>query len=182
MPKQNAEMVAVTALGQDRPGIVRDVTQVLWRAKCNLHDTSMTILSGRFAMILIASVPQSQKKQLQKGLAALEKKTHLHIDVSRINRSKKANNQTPSAIVTVIGADHPGIVCSVAKLLSQKKANITDLNSKILTSKQKKVYVMIVEIALPAKMTLPSLQRSLSHLAKRLRVDIQCQPLHAHRL
>ena len=34
----------VTALGQDRPGIVAGVTEVLYKLGCNLEDSAMTRL------------------------------------------------------------------------------------------------------------------------------------------
>ena len=39
----------VTALGQDRPGIVAGVTKVLYDLGCNLEDSAMTRLEGEFA-------------------------------------------------------------------------------------------------------------------------------------
>src|SRR5487761_1165165 len=49
--------VAVCAVGVDRPGIVAGVSQVLLRADCNIEDSSMTILRGHFAMMLIVHTP-----------------------------------------------------------------------------------------------------------------------------
>ncbi len=49
--------VAVTAVGVDRPGIVAAVTGVLVEQGCNLEDTSMTILRGHFAMMLVVDTP-----------------------------------------------------------------------------------------------------------------------------
>src|SRR5664280_2964798 len=45
--------LAITAIGDDRPGIVAAVTEVLAAVDANLEDTSMTILRGHFAMMLI---------------------------------------------------------------------------------------------------------------------------------
>ena len=46
---------AVSVFGRDRPGIIAAVTRVLAAAGCNLEDTSMTILGGHFAMMLVIS-------------------------------------------------------------------------------------------------------------------------------
>jgi glycine cleavage system transcriptional repressor len=46
---------AVSVFGRDRPGIVAALTRVLADAGCNLEDTSMTILRGHFAMMLVIS-------------------------------------------------------------------------------------------------------------------------------
>ncbi len=48
---------AVSAVGVDRPGIVAAVTGVLVEQGCNLEDTSMSILRGHFAMMLLVAGP-----------------------------------------------------------------------------------------------------------------------------
>jgi glycine cleavage system transcriptional repressor len=46
---------AVTAIGADRPGIVAAVSNVLLDHEGNIEDSQMTILCGRFTMMLIVS-------------------------------------------------------------------------------------------------------------------------------
>src|SRR5919204_222117 len=46
---------AISVFGRDRPGIVAAVTRALADAGCNLEDTSMTILRGHFAMMLVVA-------------------------------------------------------------------------------------------------------------------------------
>jgi glycine cleavage system regulatory protein len=47
--------LAVTAIGTDRPGIIARVTGVLHEHGGNLEDSSMTILGGHFAIMLLVS-------------------------------------------------------------------------------------------------------------------------------
>ena len=53
---------AVSVFGRDRPGIVAAVSRVLADAGCNLEDTSMTILRGHFAMMLV--VPTDEQLEI----------------------------------------------------------------------------------------------------------------------
>ena len=53
--KENLAHFAVTIISKDRPGIVADVTEVLYRLGCNIEDSSCTMLGGDFAIILIVS-------------------------------------------------------------------------------------------------------------------------------
>src|SRR5512137_773860 len=52
---ENMAHFAVTIISKDRPGIVADTTEVLFRLGCNIEDSSCTMLGGDFAMILIVS-------------------------------------------------------------------------------------------------------------------------------
>src|SRR4030065_172696 len=44
---------SVSVLGKDRPGIVAEVSRILYELGCNIEDSTCTILSGQFAMILV---------------------------------------------------------------------------------------------------------------------------------
>jgi glycine cleavage system transcriptional repressor len=49
--------VAITVIGRDRPGIIAEVTAVLAREGMNLEDSTMTLLRGHFAWVLVCSGP-----------------------------------------------------------------------------------------------------------------------------
>ena len=50
-------VLAVTVLGGDRPGIVADVTAALAGLGGNLEDSTMTLLRGHFAMVVLVRTP-----------------------------------------------------------------------------------------------------------------------------
>ena len=43
----------MTAFGKDRPGIVADVSQIIYENGCNLEDSTMTLLADEFTIILL---------------------------------------------------------------------------------------------------------------------------------
>ena len=49
--------VALTAVGTDQPGIVAALTGVLVDVGCNLEDSTMSILGGQFAVLLVLETP-----------------------------------------------------------------------------------------------------------------------------
>src|SRR5512140_3440912 len=53
--KDNLLHFAVTIISKDRPGIVADTSETLYRLGCNIEDSSCTMLGGDFAMILIVT-------------------------------------------------------------------------------------------------------------------------------
>ena len=48
----------LTLVGKDRPGIVAEVSRVLFDMKGNLGEASMTRLGGNFTIMLMASIPE----------------------------------------------------------------------------------------------------------------------------
>ncbi|MGD2098853.1 MAG: ACT domain-containing protein [Desulfobacterales bacterium] len=43
----------MTTFSKDRPGVVADVTEVLYEHGCNLKDSTMTFMLDEFAIILL---------------------------------------------------------------------------------------------------------------------------------
>ena len=52
------DWILISVFGRDRPGIVANVSRVLYRSGCNIEELSQTAIKGQFAMILIASTSQ----------------------------------------------------------------------------------------------------------------------------
>jgi glycine cleavage system transcriptional repressor len=55
--------IAVTVVGPDRPGIVANVSAALADLRLNLTDSTMTLLRGHFAMMLICSPRSSTRPE-----------------------------------------------------------------------------------------------------------------------
>src|SRR5688500_18220574 len=64
---------ALSAIGQDRPGIVADLAELIYECDCNLEDSSMTILGTEFAVLLLLSSQQDEaERRLSAGCKRLE--------------------------------------------------------------------------------------------------------------
>lgn len=57
MAGNNVNLISVTVVGRDRPGIIADVTARLADLGGNIEDSTMTLLRGHFAMMLICASP-----------------------------------------------------------------------------------------------------------------------------
>src|SRR5690606_29428206 len=142
--------LSVTAIGEDRPGVVAAITGALADLDANLEDTSMTILGGRFAMVLIVDVPDDVgPAEVEAALARPAE--DLHLDVS-VHASDPASTPTDGArhSVAVYGADRPGIVHAVARALADAHVNITDLATRVVGGSEHPVYAMLLDVTVPA--------------------------------
>jgi glycine cleavage system transcriptional repressor len=170
-----SDFVVLTAVGRDRPGIVAAVAEVFWRAGCNVEDASMTLLRGEFAILLIARRPASLSTEaLAADLRALESRADLQITLKELSEQESAP-QAPTGrpyVVHVYGADREGILYRITRLLAERKINITDVNTRVLTQSQPPVWVMMVEIELPAGQEEAALAAALATAAGELSVDI----------
>ncbi|HTP64780.1 MAG TPA: ACT domain-containing protein [Geobacteraceae bacterium] len=177
--KMSLAHFAVTIIGKDRPGIVADTAEILYRLGCNIEDSSCTMLGGDFAMIQIVS----HERPFAKGRLADEFKAlqamGLSVQVRGLHEDevRYRSPQGELCLVTVYGSDRPGIVFRVTSALAGRGVNITDLNTKLIGSREEPVYVLMLEAALPEGVTIADAEGLLEKLKKELNVEISVRAI-----
>ena len=174
--------IALTFIGRDRPGIIAEVSRILSETGCNIEDTTMTLLEGEFAMILIASIPgPGLEKRLRQAFKRLEARWKLKSFWKTFPREPVRGEKHPAGtqthIVSVIGKDRTGIVYETSRILAKHNLNITDLNSKLLGEAGRTVFTMILEADIPKRFKLARLNPDWRRLRKKLGVDVRIRPL-----
>ena len=174
---QNSETqhYAVSVVGKDRPGIVAGITEVLFRLGCNIADSSCTMLAGEFAMILIVSHGKPFKKtRLVEELKPVAEELDMSIAVRSLHADEAVRKEPEGEIclVSVYGADQPGIVYRVTRELAMLGINIMDLATKLIGTSEEPVYVMMLEAAVPEGETPETVECLLENLKKELNVEI----------
>src|SRR5436309_3085430 len=101
---------AVTAIGRDRPGIVARLSEALLELEGNIEDSQMSILRGHFAVMLIVKLPDGvDPAELERRLEEVRSGLDLEaISISAVDDLGPGGSR-PSHILTVYGADRPGI-------------------------------------------------------------------------
>ena len=172
----------VTALGKDQPGIVAGVTGVLYKLGCNLEDSAMTRLEGEFAIMLIFSGPSKMtQEKLGKAFQGLEHRLKLaiHLKPLTAQETRKPRPRGKNYLFSVYGADRPGIVCKVSEALARTGINITDVHTHRSVGGTPSLYLMLLEVEVPAHLGIASLERQLKQLATRLGVEVSVRPSEA---
>ncbi len=141
---------AVSALGRDHPGIVERVTRVLLEHGANIEDSQMAILRGRFTMALIVAAPPEASEALRADLDSAGRDLRLDAITMHEVAEVEAAHEAPTHLVTVYGADHPGIVHAAAEALTSAGANITDLSTRLAGEPAAELYVLLLEAAIPS--------------------------------
>ncbi len=170
---------ALTIIGRDRPGIVSQVTEILFQGGFNIADSSSSILGGQFSMILIISNPKiATQEEFSDAFKPLEENNlSVFIRTLKPGGEIRPEQEGDLCMISVYGADKPGIVFQVAKELGDRNINITDLNTKLVGDKQNPVYVMMLEAMLPVDTEIEVVENWMEALKQRLQVDISVRSL-----
>jgi glycine cleavage system transcriptional repressor len=120
---------AVAAIGDDRPGMVAALGEALLRAGASIEDSSMTILGGSFAMLLLV---QGDFTADRLGLWLEPVATQLDLDLT-VRETKPHAPEVPQVeyVIAAYGPDRPGLVVALAKVLAARGANITNFGSRL---------------------------------------------------
>ncbi|MDQ6989705.1 MAG: ACT domain-containing protein [Mariprofundaceae bacterium] len=167
------QSILLSISGKDRAGIVRDVSAVLLQADANLEDSSMTVLRGRFTMMLIVELAAGgELTALKASLAELEQHTGLNVQSQILNHDEASLiPDEPDCVFTVSGADKPGIVFAVTDVLADVGVSVVDVS----TRERDGVYMMALEVLAGENMDI--LRDKLAQVAEKLSVSIEIHAL-----
>jgi glycine cleavage system transcriptional repressor len=168
----------LSAIGKDRPGIVADVSEVIYECGGNIEDSSMSLLRNHFALLLLFSTEREEVNQkLSAGLKRLEWEKKLTVFYSPIPLEEahpKAKEETHPFKITTSGVDHAGIVFKVCRLLADKGINIADMKTHRVLSAESgtPLFEMDIDIEVPVSISEVGLRENLHHLANDLMIDL----------
>ena len=164
--------LVLTVIAPDQPGLVEQLSQTIAAHEGNWLESSMSRLAGKFAGILIVSVPDAQTEALTNALAGLESQG-LKVIAERSSEPESeigCNNIS----LSLVGSDHPGIVRDISQVLSGYKINVERLGTELISGSMsaEKLFKADADLMVPANVDLDDLQQSLEEIASDLMVDI----------
>ena len=176
---------ALSAIGRDRPGIVAGVSGALLQHGANIEDSRMAILGGHFTMMLIVSTPaDSDVAALSRELDQARSRLGLGaLTLEEVADEHRLVRPEASHVVTVYGADHPGIVHSVASAIAGMDVNVIDVATHLVEEEgEQALYAMMMEVALPPDVAPDRLEAELREVADRERLDLSIRAVEAEAL
>jgi len=157
--------LAITVVGEDRPGIIARAAAALSEAGMNLEDSSMTLLRGHFTMTLICA-GSADVAAVEAALAPLAD-TELTVSVREVADAADQVRPGESYLVTVHGADRLGIVARLAGTIASAGGNITDLTTRLSGD----LYVLLAEVDLAPGSDVAAFRTMVTGVAAELGVD-----------
>jgi glycine cleavage system transcriptional repressor len=165
---------AITVLGHDRPGIIAQATGILAGLGLNLEDSTMTLLRGHFAMMLISEGTASSA-EIEAALQPMAAYGTLSVSVREVPVEETPAIEGTSWVLTVHGGDRPGIVSSIASEVAAFGGNITDLTTRLAGD----LYLLVAEVDLPASVDVEEVRTTLRRVADELGVGVSMHQVEA---
>jgi glycine cleavage system transcriptional repressor len=164
--------VVLTAVGPDRPGLVRAISSVVLGASASVEDSRMAILGGEFALIMLVSGTEAAVSRVERELDGLEVELGLEFVFKR-TKSESLRKAIPH-VIRVTGIDRPGIVHVVTDLLAKRAVNVASLESRVTFAPDSgtPLFELDAELQVPSEVALEELRRDLFALCQDENLDL----------
>jgi glycine cleavage system regulatory protein len=121
-----SESLVLTVIGDDRPGLVGELSAAISAHEGNWLESSMAHLAGKFAGIVRVEVPPDRSDALRSALAGLP---DLKVTAESASAGKSTASSTPKRRLklSLVGHDRIGIVREVSQVLARHSVNVEEL-------------------------------------------------------
>lgn len=123
-----AESIVLTASGEDKTGLVEGLTRRINESGCNIEESRMAVLGGRFALLMRVTGSWDALAKLESRLPSVGEELGLAI-VQQRTRAAKPEKPLIPYVVEVSALDQPGIVNSLANFFARLRINIESLDT-----------------------------------------------------
>lgn len=163
------QFLILTVIGDDRPGLVGELSSAISSYQGNWLESSMAHLAGKFAGIVQVAVPIANVAGLE---AALHQLAGLKVtaEVSVATIAGKGRRLK----LSLVGHDRIGIVREVSQVLAHHAVNVEDLTTRTASAPMSAEIMFHADIDLLAGLDLDAraLTADLERISNDLMVDI----------
>lgn len=169
----------LTAVGDDRPGLVDEVTRYITERGGNLEDSRMVNLRGQFAMMMLVAGSEEAMARLHDGLGGLRRGSNVHAELRPADAGAAERPPALPFRLNTWAMDHPGLMQSVSHLLGQLGVNIESVDSSLRPAPYTNTPLFEMELVLsvPAETHVASLREKLGDLCDEMNIDWQLTAL-----
>jgi glycine cleavage system transcriptional repressor len=172
----------VAIFGQDRPGIVHQVSRVLANLGCHILSVSQTTLLGQFAGLFATKAPEEVSyENISEALAENLAGSALSHFVARQSELVETNAaRSEPYVLTILGPDHPEVIPEVTKTVASFEANIENLRSVKIENVSngwgdKTPIALVLEITVPVTVQQNAFRQALELTAEERGIEISLQ-------
>ena len=122
------KLLAVTAIGADRAGLVRDLSEAVTGSGCNIQESRMIALGSEFATLMLVGGNWHAIGKARERLNKLERDSGLTITLR--DAEERTRSASAPYVVDVVTLDHEGIVLGISNFFAARSLDIAELNTR----------------------------------------------------
>ncbi|WP_341501423.1 ACT domain-containing protein [Gallaecimonas sp. GXIMD4217] len=174
-----SKYLVVTAIGEDRPGIVHEVIQLVSQCQCNIVDSRTVIFGQEFTMMMLVSGDWNAIGQIESQLPLLARDHKLLTMIKRTG-AHAPDDYGDLVEMTLETDDRPGIISQVTRFLAEHKVNLGALSSSVTPGEQGERLHVTLRINLPQGLSVDDLEGQLTPFGQAERLNLTLSRLTQH--
>ena len=166
------KQLVLTASGHDRVGVVEEMAELILRYDGNVEASRMVRLGGDLAMLMFVTAPADKIDDLRAALSEIHYARYdIHTRLSEVVEPEEAS--AVSCAITVLGADHMGIIHQVSRYLSDQGINIETMTTEVVAAPMSgtPLFTMSAMVKVPPQLEVDDLREALEFIGDDLGVD-----------
>ena len=170
--------LVVSAIGEDRPGLVESLSRAVLESGCSIEDSRMSVLGGSFAVIMLTTGNWNTLSRLENSLNGLREQGSLEIITQRTGPRKHPERSLPYG-VDVVALDQPGIVHQLAGFFSARSINIQEMSTHAYNAAHTAtpMFTVHLTVEIPASEHIATLRDDFLDFCDELNLDGVIEPI-----
>ncbi len=170
--------LAVSAVGNDRTGIVHELSRVITECGGSISESRMANLGSEFAMLLLVSGNWHSLAKLETELKKLGETAGLTVNVKRTEPRSARTDMLPYSI-DVVCLDQTGIVTSLSGFFSSRAIDIAELSTRVYAAAHTGASMFSVQmiVNVPTRIHLAHLREEFMDFCDSLNLDAIMEPV-----
>lgn len=172
------QQLVITAVGNDQPGLVDQISGFLLEQGANVADARMINLRGQFAMIILAEASELVADAIREKATRVAAAAGLNINIAEAGQPNVVRMTGLPFRLKTYAMDQPGIVHKVTALLAKHGVNIEELQTRLAAASVSgaPLFSMTLTLTIPANLSVKALRQEIEHLCESLNCDMDLSP------
>ncbi|MFI4914076.1 MAG: glycine cleavage system protein R [Steroidobacterales bacterium] len=170
--------LAVSAIGNDRTGMVHELTRVITDCGGNIAESRMAAMGSEFAMLLLVSGNWHALARIESELTRLAETGTLSVHLRRTEPRAARADLVPYS-VDIVSLDQTGIVAGLAGFFAGRGIDIGEVSTRSYAAAHTGAPMFAVQmiINVPAKLQVAQLREEFMDFCDTLNLDAILEPV-----
>lgn len=171
-------LVAISAVGENRPGLVEPLVKAFRECGCSIAESRMSVLGDRFTMTALLSGTWDAIAKIESMLPRLAQELDINLVAQRAAARNPAPNLMPYAI-EVIAVDQVGIVHQIAQFFTHHDINIEDMYTGNYAAAHTgtPMFSLHMTISIPTDISIAAMRSEFMDFCDQLNLDAIMEPV-----
>jgi glycine cleavage system transcriptional repressor len=172
------QYLAVSAIGSDRAGMVRDLTQIISECGGNVAESRMAALGAEFAMALLVSGNWHALARIESELSRLAESGALSLHLKRTELRSARTDLLPYS-VDIVSLDQSGIVAGLAGFFTARSIEVSEVSTRTYAASHTgaPMFALQMVVQVPSKLHISQLREEFMDFCDSLNLDAILEPV-----